>query len=153
MNDKIKNLKKETDKTIKTFLDNRKRVNRCFKEKNKKRLRVLMESKEEDMSVNSITTENSNFAFETSSLSEIRFGDSFKLYMNYLVQYPKNLNLKHLATFRDFTCDRNGPAEAALFASFGFEKEFLTPLLEYAKVNILIYIKVDVFINSFIKYT
>ena len=140
MNEKFKNLKTETNKPIKAFLDNRRRVNKCFKEKNKKRFKMLMKPKGNDFSVNSITTENSDSDFETPSLSEITFGDSFKLYMNYLVQYPKNLNLKYLATFRDFTCDRNGPVEAALFASFGFEKEFLSQLLDYAKVDKLVYI-------------
>lgn len=91
-------------------------------------------NKKKSFSSNSELFDNTDTVSESMSFKECLFGSSFKLYMNHLVQYPKNPPVNYLVTFRDFTSDSHGPAEAALFTTFGYEQEFFTKLLKYAKV-------------------
>ena len=65
----------------------------------------------------------------------IEYGQGFNVYMNHLVEYPKNPCLNYFVTLRDLTCDRSGPAERALFTTFGYERDFIEGLLKYAKVD------------------
>jgi hypothetical protein len=99
-----------------------------------KNFRLLNNSNESSFS-NQTTTGHLESLEIDQSPTDIPFGASFKLYMNNLIQYPKKCPLNYLVTFRDFTSDRFGPAESALFTSFGFETEFFTKLVEFAKVT------------------
>lgn len=99
-----------------------------------KNFRLLNDSNESSFS-NQTTTGHLESLENDQSNYDIPFGASFKLYMNNLIQYPKKCPLNYLVTFRDFTSDRFGPAESALFTTFGFETEFFSKLVDYAKVS------------------
>ena len=88
--------------------------------------------KREDFSEDSKKPFKINKLFNNENASE----PDFKIQMNKLLNYPKNLDLNYLTSLKEITTFKKSLPNSILITTFGYEKEFIKFLLDESKVSL-----------------
>jgi hypothetical protein len=111
--------KKKAKKAVKRIRQTRRFQNLCYL------------GKREEFSEDSNKPFKINKLFDYENAAE----PDFKIQMNKLLNYPKNLNLNYLTSLKEITTFKGSLPDSILITTFGYEKEFIKFLLEESKVK------------------
>jgi hypothetical protein len=93
----------------------------------------VLKSKQISLNTKNTSSSQDYFAMEKND-NFYEYGLSFHLYMNRLLEYPRNEKANHLVTLADLTSSSSSEPQGILVTTFGFEKEFIKYLFDITKV-------------------
>ena len=137
--------RKSTRKKVKKPLPSRpkrKYTKRLPKTPKKKRTYLLRSSTASKRANITVLLKRNSEEFESVSdpKSETKFNGrparaaEMKLFMNRLIDYPRNVDHGHLITLRELACLKKESPESILSTTFGYEMEYIKFLLKRSKV-------------------